>query len=371
MDEQNNAPIIEQESEKKGANRYRNFIFGLQIILFLFIVLAVILGLVAPQILMLLINIIWILTFIIVVIFLLLGGMIMFGLKDEAKKILDIFMEGSLTIVDVLDFIKLIIKDAIQLVKDIILFCVPFLAYTIGFLIYILLLILFKFVGKYYEVTLLTIGLTVFLVGIIGLLNRNKKNRQERTWLQQVQKRFQDVFGDVMEIIVFIFFLTMDIPDLFFLPQYLHTHLRAEMFGFNLMLRGWELVGIEFTFTVIMIAIAIELIRFALRILAGGVYFYRDINQYLGSDNPKFKPSEQIKHSIRQSFSANKDDMVKLIVYMTVLIMVFLAFPRLKLVSMAAASATALGLDLLFRDRLDIKRGTDLVGKILSKVFNI
>jgi hypothetical protein len=360
---------------KEGVDRYKSFIFGVQVILFLIIVASVITGILAPQMLLVFLNFLWILTLFIVILFLVLGGMVMIGLKNEAKGILEVFMEGTLSVVDFFDFLKLIAKNFVQIVQDVIYFLVPFFSYVLAFLIYIGLLLLYKWVGTTYDVSIMTIILTVVLMVFIGLLNRPGKEDPETNekWIKRVQKKFKDIFGDGMEIMIFVFFLTMDSTNLFFLPKSLNVELHASLFGYNLMERGMNIqAGFDITMTLIMLTVGIEIIRFGMRIVWGGVYFYREIHQYMGSENPKFGPSQQIKHSLRQSFDANKDDIIKFITYLTILIGVFLLFPKLKLLSMAMTSVTAIVLDLVFRERLSVRRASnDLFGKIIAKVFNV
>lgn len=354
-------------------NKYKKFFRNLQIIAFIIVVSLIITGLVSLQALFFVINIVWILTFAIAVIFLILGGMVIFGLKAEAKMILDIFLEGSLSIVDFIEFIKLIIKTTVQLVKDTIFFLVPVVAYSLCFFIYLGLLLLYKWIGRTFDVTLLTIVLTAVLVGLVGLLNKKSPEEdQKQTWLKMVRKRFVDVLGDGMEVVIFVFFLTVDSTNLFFLPKELNIELKADVLGYNLMERGFVLsTGAQITFSIIMVTVIVELIRFGMRIAWGGIYFYKEINQYMGGENPKFTVGDQIKHSIRESFNANKDDMIKFITYFTLIIGVFIFFPRLKLLSVMVASITSLVLDILMRSRLNLKRGNDLLGKIISAVFRI
>lgn len=360
---------------KEGVDRYKSFIFGIQVILFLIIVACVITGILAPQLLLIFLNFLWILTLFIVILFLVLGGMVMLGLKNEAKGILDVFMEGTLSVVDFFDFLKLVAKNFVQIVKDLIYFLVPFFSYVLAFLIYIALLLLFKWVGSFSDVTVITIILTAALMVAIGLLNRPGKEdpSAEEKWGKKLGRRFKDVFGDAMEVVIFIFFLTMDSTNLFFLPKSLNVELHASLFGYNLMERGFNIqAGFDITMTLIMLTVGLEILRFGMRIVWGGVYFYREINQYMGSDNPQFGPSKQIKHALRQSFDSSKDDIIKFITYLTVLIGVFLLFPKLKLLSMAVTSITTFTLDLIFRERLSVRRSSnDLFGKIIAKVFNV
>lgn len=354
-------------------HKYRSFFLSLQVIIFILVVLGIVLAFAAPQLLMSFLSILWIATICLAGFFLVLGAMIIIGMRVQVKRILEIIMEGSLGIVDIIEFAKEVIRTTIRTIQDVLLFLVPVFSYIVAFLVYFLILVLFKFVGARFDVSLFTIGLTAVLMLVIGFLNRaSRKKVDTGTWFSAFNKKFQSVFADAMEVAVFILFLTMDSTSLFFLPQALNIPLRAELLGFDLMIPGWDVAhGIQFTLTIIMITVVIELIRYASRIATGGVYFYREINQYMGSTNERFSAGDQIKHAIRQSFEANKDDVVKFITYFTILILVFLAFPKLKLLSMATASAVGLLLDFMYRDRMSVKRGEDLISRIITKVFKV
>jgi len=365
-------PDIEQP-KVDVLHKYRSFFFSLQIIIFILVVLGIVLAFAAPQFLMSFLSLLWITTICLAGFFLVLGAMIIIGMRAQVKRILEIIMEGSLGIVDIIEFVKEAIRTTVRTIQDVLLFLVPLFSYSTAFLIYFLILVLFKFVGARFDVSIFTIGLTAVLMLAIGLLNRASRKRVDTgTWFSAFNKKFQSVFADAMEVAVFVLFLTMDSTALFFLPSSLNIPLRAELFGFDLMVRGWDFShGVQFTLTIVMITVVIELIRYASRIATGGVYFYQEINQYIGSTNEKLSTGDQIKHAIRQSFEANKDDVVKFITYFTILIFVFLAFPKLKLLSMATASAVGLLLDFMYRDRMSVKRGEDLISRIITKVFKV
>jgi len=368
------APDTTAKSEPQDTiYKYRSFFFSLQVIVFIIIAVGIILAFTAPQVLMSLLSLLWIGTICLVGLFLILGAMIMIGLRSQVKSILSVIMEGSLSIVDIVELIKQAIRNGVNLIQEGLLFLVPLFAYLFAFLLYLLILILFKVVGSRFDVSLLMIGLTAVLMIVLGFVNKSARSRKETgTWLSKFNKKFQKTFADAMEVAVFVLFLTVDSTSLFFLPASLNIELKANLFGYDLMQRGWDFAhGGEFTLTIITITVIFELIRYAMRIVVGGVYFYREINQYMGSTNSRFTTGDQIKHAIRQSFDANRDDVVKFITYFTILIAVFLAFPKLKLVSMATTSVVGLGLDLAFRDRMSVKRGEDLVSRIITRVFGV
>jgi len=223
-------------------------------------------------------------------------------------------------------------------------------------------------------VTVFTIVLSVILIGATGLLNRKSKDEgdAELTWGRKMQLRFKDLFGDALEIVLFVFFLTMDSTKLFFLPPHLNIEIHAAINSYNFMTRGWTVDGqLYTTFNLVMAAVGFEVIRFLIRIVAAGFSFYKEINSYVGDVNQKMSGAAQIKWALRQSFEVHKDDVIRFITYTTFIVFVFLAFPRLKLLAMAVASLTALVMDLWMRDRLVIKKGKDLFSKIVSGVFRV
>ena len=74
-------------------------------------------------------NIIWIIFLAVVIVFFTLGILVIIGMRKEVSRILDILLEGSLTIIDFIEFVKNLWKRFIQLLKEFILFAAPFLAY--------------------------------------------------------------------------------------------------------------------------------------------------------------------------------------------------------------------------------------------------
>ncbi|MBP7928145.1 hypothetical protein KAZ57_03290, partial [Patescibacteria group bacterium] len=146
-------------------------------IVFLFLSILIIAGsflaaisLVFPQVFSVLANMFWIALLVLVVVFLVLGFLVFFGMKKEVSKFLDILLEGSLTIIDAVEFIKKLYFYFIQLVKEFILFITPILAVGTAMAVYLGILVLYKYVGKENDVTLLTIILTAVLVSAVAFL---------------------------------------------------------------------------------------------------------------------------------------------------------------------------------------------------------
>ncbi len=322
-------------------------------------------GILYPKIFMVLINFFWIMMLIIVAVFLILGVLVLVGMKDEVGQFLEVLLEGSLTILDAFNFIKRIYQKFIQVLKDFIYLITPIIAVWLSLIIYIALLILYKSVGMSGDVTILTIILTVTMVVAVGVLNQNKKMANDESWSTMVRARFKTYFADSFEVVIFIFFLTMDQTNLFFLPDKLNVPLQANIGSYDLMLRGTNYSEqLLVTIYLVTISIFLEILRNVIRILAIAVGYYKEF------------PKEDsriinIKESLRLSFADSKDDLLRFITFTTFLVLVFLLFPRLKLFAMFIATATGIVLDLLLKDRLTHKKENDLISRILNKIFKV
>lgn len=370
-------PVVqdgEQGGKPADTGRYSRFITGFILLVVLLLIIGGVLAITAPATFSAIINAFWLFMFCLVLLFLILGILVMVGLKNQVRQILDIFIEGTLTIVDLMNFLKLALQFIRDIIKQAIYFLIPFFAYLLGGLLYFALIYAYKWVGKSYDVTVFTIVLTAMLIVATGFLNKKSKHEDlvEKTWKQKVQVRFKDIFGDAVEVVLFIFFLTMDSQNLFFLPDALDVELHAAVGDYNFMTRGWTLDQQLFTtLNLVMAAVGIEVLRFGMRIVAAGFAFYKEVNSYVGEANQQMSGAAQIKWALRQSFQVHKDDVIRFITYTTFIVAVFLAFPRLKLLAMAVASLTAFVMDLWMRDRLVIKKGNDLFSKLVSGIFKV
>jgi len=357
-------------------SHFSRFITGVILVIILILAAGGILALTSMETFLAIVNAFWLVIFCTVLVFLILGVLIMVGLKDQVKQILDIFVEGTLTIVNLADFIKLVWQYTVKMFQQVLYFMVPVFAYGLGAVIYFGLLLAYKWIGKTYDVTLFTIFLAAVMTFTIGFLNKPLKTSDKSTnppWLKRIQLRFKDLFSDAIEVVLFVFFMTMDSTKLLFLPAGLGSvELHSAFNGYNFMTRGWHFDSeLKTTLTLVMVAVMLEVIRFVIRVIFDGFKFYKDINSYLGEANQQMNGSSQIKWSLRQSFEVHKDDSVRFITYTTFIIFVFLLFPRLKLLAMAVASISALILDIAMRERLVIKRGHDLFSKLVSGIFHV
>ena len=232
-------PGLSDNSTDPG--RYSRFITGVVMLVILLVLVGGVLAITAPATFSAVINAFWLFMFCLVLLFLVLGVLIMVGLKNQVKQILDIFVEGTLSIVDIMNFFKLAFNFIIDVLKQAVYFLIPFVSYLLGALIYFVLLYAYKWVGKTYDVTLFTVVLATVLVVATGMLNRRSKaeGKVELEWGRKVQLRFKDLFGDALEIVLFVFFLTMDSKNLFFLPKELNIEIRAVFNDYNFMIGGW------------------------------------------------------------------------------------------------------------------------------------
>jgi hypothetical protein len=319
-----------------------------------------------PSLFTAIVNFFWIMMLISVAVFLVLGFLVIVGLKNEVSNFLDVLLEGSLTILDAIEFLKKLYKQFITILKEFIYFITPVLAAWLAAMLYFAILVAYKIVGRDHDVTLMTALISAGMVVAVGFLNKpSGEQRAYITWFQQISKRFKDYFSDSFEIVIFIFFLTMDSVNLFFLPKYLNIPLTAKISNYDLMLRGANVTS-QLTVTVVLVtlAISVEILRNIIRLVAMSFNYYSAL--------PKNESQNtRIKESIRLSFGDAKDDLLKFITFTTALILVFLVFPRLKLYAMVVASLTGLLLDFVVPGRLQMREGTDLLSRILNRTFNL
>ena len=313
-------------------------------------------GILFPTATAIVLNIVWITLFAVVVTFLTLGVLVVFGLRKEVSEILDVILEGSLTFIDAVQLLKKMWERFKTMAREFLVYSAPVIAYIFAMIVYLLVLIMYKTIGQNYDVTILTVGLTFLLVVFIGILNRPTRgpSRINIEWVRNFISRFHRGFTDGIEVVLLIFFLTMDSTNLFFLPRSLNTILKAEWGGYNLMERGVNLSdSAKLTLTLVIITIITEITRHIIRLIAMSRKYYRE--------------NKVLKESLRLAFSEAKDDLVRFITFTSVLLLVFLLFPRLKLLTLVVASLTGLLLDFLIGGRLTIERGSDLISRALTK----
>lgn len=330
------------------------------------------LGILFPRAVVIFLSTIWVILLVVVVVFFSLGILVVFGLRKEAGKILDFLIEGSLSLVDFLAFLKLIWLKFLETIREFILYATPVFACVASLIIYVLLIVLYKNYGKYNDVTIFTIILTATMMFIIGFLNRTSKKAMDMTlWWNKVKKSFHNTFIDGLEVILFVFFLTMDSTHLFFLPVDLNIPLKAVFNDYDFMIRSFVSDGhLGITINIVVFTIIIEIFRNTLKLITSARKHYTN-DILLFSDGLIARRTVRVKNAIRKSFQDSKDELVRFITFTTVLFGVFLLFPRLKLLTLAVASVASLILDIVIIDRMFFVRGNDLLSRLLGKIFKL
>lgn len=353
-------------------NQLKKKVYKILASFFVFLGLFIAFVILFPTAAAVIVNTIWVALFAVVVTFLTLGVLVVLGMKKEVGEILDIILEGGLTFLDALEFLRKLWERFKQMLREFLVFASPIFAYIFAFIVYLLVLILYKSVGSKFDVTWLTILLTFSLVMTVGILNRSnrKPSRIQIAWIQTFFARFHRGFTDGLEVVLFIFFLTMDSTNLFFLPKALNNPLHASWGNYDLMVRGFDLTDSgKTTITLIIATITLEIFRNIIRIIAVARKHYKFLREEEKISQEYRSSHERIKISIRKAFTEAKDDLMKFITFNTILLIVFLIFPRLKLMTLVVASVTALILDIFIRGRLTTERGNDLISRILTNLF--
>ncbi len=331
-------------------------------------------NMVYPSATRIVLNVLWFTAVSVAIIFIAMGIMAILGMKKEVGKLMEIFMEGSFSVMDLIDFIKQIVKLFIEKVKEALLNLAPLISYILAVSLYIGTLYLYKLVGKSYDVTALTIFLSASGVAFLTMMNLPGRNDLTKTgWRYEFGKRVSKAFIDSFEVVLFVFFLTMDSTRLFYVPPDLNVPLHANVLGYNLMERGFTFTDVKTTLIIIATAIVVEVIRNILKIAYSSRKYYSSWLELEPQNNSTDRQKYQnVKKAIRLTFADFKDDLVRFVSFTTVLIIVFITFPRLKLMSMAIASITLLVFDLIFPIRLSVRtRNRDLLSIILEKTLKI
>ena len=297
--------------------------------------------------------------------FILLSLLVLVGLRDQAVEIIKKIIDGSLTSIDLYEGIKKYFKIITKKLKNLLINLAPLYAFIICVYLYFFLIFIFKYVGSIFDVSIFTIFLTFILIMLTAFLTRPKKVKD----FDKFKDNFIANFTDFFEVTLFIFFLTIDSNNLFFLPDSLNTELEAQVGNYDLMVRGINVYdNFNTTLNIILFIFIIEISRTALG-------FYIMAKKYMETlEKSDYTGEESIlKLSVKQSLYRNIDDIIKFITYLTFVIFVFLFFPRLKLLAMAVASASALIADFIFTERLTTasEKKQDLIGKILARIFRL
>lgn len=361
-------------SGRVGNNNMDRKVFSLLVTFIVVLALFLIAGFFFPETVAVVLNVIWIVLMASAAVFFTLGFLVILGMRQEASRILDMLLEGALTFIDFLEFLKNLWRRFIELLKEFLIFAAPIFAYIAAFIVYVILLVIYKYVGKDNDVTVMTVIITAAAILGFGILSKPQINKAiDITFKGQFNKRFKDGFIDGVEVVLFIFFLTMDSTNIFFLPEDLNVELHAKYKDYDLMVRSFVYNDhLSTTIGLIVTTICLEVVRNIIKLYAGARKYYlnfsHELEVFLG---PKKNTIEMLKESIRRSFQDSKNDLIKFVTFNTVLFAVFLIFPRLKLLTLLVASITNLALDLSIRTRLTNKRGSDLISRTLQKIFKL
>ncbi len=363
--------ILKKIDQKNTTQRIFKILMGFLIV----VILGIVSNILFPTVMSIIFNIIWIVLLAIVIVFIFLGILVIVGLREEAGQILDVLLEGSLTLVDLIRFLKELYQRFVTVLKEFLIYAAPVFSYGLNLIIYIALMFLYKYIGKNNDVTALTFILTIVLITVVSFLTKpsdevgSNAELAGSQWFTIFKKRIHESFADGMEILLFLFFLTMDSTNLFFLPESLNVPLKAELSGYDLMIRGFVYNNhLKITTILIIIATFTEIVRNALRIVVSARSHYQ---REVDLEHPNLRFAERLKIAIRKSFQDAKDDFVKFITYTTFLLFVFILFPRLKLLTLAIASVTSLILDILMPSRVKPSPRNDLISKVLTKVLRL
>ena len=357
---------------KAAQNSLDRKVFSLLATFVVIIGLFIIAGMLFPAAVSIILNIFWVVLLTSALVFFALGFLVIFGMRKEASRILDILLEGSLTFIDFLDFLRSLWHRFLELLREFLLFAAPIFAYIIALALYVVLIIIYKKVGENNDVTILTIGITVLALLLFGIISKPENPNAELITFKQIFfKKIKEGFIDSFEVILFVFFLTMDNTNLFFLPAHMNVELHAQIGGYNLMKRSFLYDShIWTTLNLIVATVTIEILRNIIRLFAlARKYYLSESKEY--SYDEKRGTLFLVKEAIRKSFNDSKDDLIKFVTFNTVLFAVFLLFPRLKILTLAVASATNLILDIAIMSRLTATKGQDLISRLLARAFKL
>lgn len=335
----------------------------------------VILAILHPSLFIIAINIVWIVVFTIATIFIIVGILTVIGRKSEASQVIDLVIQGSVTAIDFLDLIKLLIETFIEMLKKTILLAMPYAAFFSATVVYLAILVFYKDFGKTQDVALMTIVVTMFVTVITGFLTRTRPQRaipktSRAEFVQKVKETFSKHFIDAFEISIFALFLTIDSTHLFFLPKELNTDLVAQLRGYDMMVRGYSTYQLRITLKLVMIGLVLEFLRNAARLLSEATYYYKNMDKFM-PEAINGSTSDIAKALIRVTVSRSKDEIMRFTAFTTFMMIVFLLFPRLKLVALVTASATNLLLDILIPSRLTFRKSDDLINRTFNRLLKL
>ena len=342
----------------------------------LFIVILILLGIFKPSLFFAIINIFWFVIFITALTIVTLGTLTFLGRKEEAKRIINMFLEGSMTVIDIVEFLGDLWRTFVQLTKDAILIAIPYFGVVLAGLVYYLIILAFKVTGKYTDVTIPTIVLSVVVTFAAGAMVAPRKTEtfsRLSIRLREALVKFKRTFVDSFEVVIFLLFLTIDSTNLFFLPEGLNQEVRATVGDYDLMVRGFVLSDhTGTTFRIIAVVVSLELLRRLVKVGATFRKYYRNLDLLASLEEiSTMRTSKKVKLALRKTAAVVSDDFLMFAAFTVFITLVFLLFPRLKLVALISASVAALILDLVFPARLTFEGSNDLLSRIFQKILAI
>ena len=339
----------------------------------IFFGIIIVLGIIHPRVFYIVANILWTIGFTLSILFVIVGILTILGRKKEAGAVIDLALEGSLTAIRIIEFLKELKETFIEISKRVILIAIPYFSYIIAAITYLIVIILYKAYGTNNDVLVMTIAVTIVLTFLAGLMNLPKKDDNKMfksAFLNKVTKSFTRHFIDGFEVALLVLFLTIDSTDLFFLPDALNVPISAQFGNYDFMQRGFSTYQIDVTLKLVMIGLLLEFIRNVLRLVAEAKYYYRFPQKYFGDTKFETK-TELLKATIKKTISESKDEIMRFTAFTSLMIFAFLFFPRLKLVALIFASLTNLLLDIIFSKRLTYRKQEDLLSRLFNKIFRI
>ena len=237
----------------------------------IFFGIIIVLGIMHPRVFYIVANILWTIGFTLSILFVIVGILTILGRKKEAGAVIDLALEGSLTAIRIIEFLKELKETFIEISKRVILIAIPYFSYIIATIAYLIVIILYKAYGTDNDVLAMTIAVTVVLTLLAGLMNLPKKDDNKMfksVFLNNVTKSFMRHFIDGFEVALLILFLTIDSTDLFFLPDALNVPINAQFNNYDFMQRGFSTYQIDVTLKLVMIGLLLEFIRNLLRLVA-------------------------------------------------------------------------------------------------------
>lgn len=303
-------------------------------------------------------------------IFILLGVAVIIGMRSEVGLIIDHLFAGTIKLIEIVELLAKTWSRFLQLLKDLLVLISPAIAGVTGLIGYVILLTLYKYVGTQGSVTLLTVGLTA-LLSLLPLIvwqpHLHKDSFHAQTFWVEWRSKMSLYLLNAYEIMLFVFFLTLDWREPFFLPKSLWGHVEATLGGVDLMIRGFNFhETFIFTLWLAGIAVLLAVLRQIFRIVLRALRMQKVLNGRGAAAH-----LESFRDRLKISLNESSDEIVQFVGYTTLVLLVFFMFPRLKLLSLVVFSATTLLWDIFHPDRFFIERkNKDLLTLAAEKILN-